>query len=55
VAAGRAQNVHQPCPANGGRDDLRCQGDVIQEVGELAGGLGVAVLLVEDEPFDGGN
>ena len=50
---GRAQDVDDPGPAHRGGDDLGAEGDVVEQVGELAGGLGNLPLAVHDEPLDG--
>jgi hypothetical protein len=49
------ENVHQACAPDGGSDDLGCQADVIQKVGQLPRRLRIAVFLIEDEPLDGGD
>ena len=51
----RAQDVHQPRPANGRRDQLGGEGDVVEQAGELARGIGEVPLLVQDESLDGGD
>ena len=48
-----AQDVDQAGPPDGRGDDLGRQGDVVEQIGQLPRGLGVAVLLVEDEALDG--
>ena len=55
VAPGAAEDVDQAGAPDAGRDDLGGERDVVEQVGELPGGLGVLVLLVEDEPLDGGD
>ena len=49
----RAQDVDQAGAPDRGRDDLGRERDVVQQIGQLPRGLGVAVFLVEDEPLDG--
>jgi len=51
----RAQNVHQPGPPNGRCDDLACEGNVVEQVGKLAGCFWIPVLLVQNEPLDCGD
>ena len=53
--AGRAQDVDQAGAPDRRRDDLGGERDVVEQVGELARRLGIAVLLVEDEALDGGD
>ena len=50
-----AQDVDQARPPDRRGDDLGREGDVVEQIGQLPRGLGVAVFLVEDEPLDGGD
>ena len=50
-----SQDVDQAGSPDRGGDDLGGEGDVVEQVGELARGLRVAVLLVHDESLDGGH
>ena len=53
--AGGAKDVDQAGPSDGGRDDLGGERDVVEKIGQLPRRFGVAVLLVQDEAFNGGN
>ena len=55
LGAGGAEDVDQARPPDRRGDDLRRKGDVVEQVRQLAGGLGIAVFLIEDEPLDGRN
>ena len=48
-----AQDVDQAGAADGRGDDLGGERDVVEQAGQLARGLGVAVLLLDDESLDG--
>ena len=52
---GAAEDVHQAGAPDRRGDDLRRERDVVQQIGQLARRLRIAVLLVEDEPLDGGH
>ena len=47
------QDVDQPGSPDRRGDDLGRQRDVVQQIGQLPGGLGVLVFLIENEPLDG--
>ncbi len=50
---GGAQDLRQPSTGGLAGDELARQGQVIQDIGEDAGGLGVDLLLLEDVALDG--
>ncbi len=46
------EHVHQAGPSHIPGDHLRRECDVVEQISEVAGGLGVHPLLLEDEPLD---
>ena len=48
-----AEDFGQPGPRGLAGDDLAGQGDVVEQVGQRAGGLGVEALLLENMPLNG--
>jgi hypothetical protein len=55
LGAYRPQNIDQAGPADGGRDDLGGQRNVVEQVGQLARRFGIAVFLIQDEAFNRGD
>ena len=49
----RAEDVGETGHADLAGDHLRGERDVVQDAGELAGGLRMLALLLDDEPLDG--
>src|SRR2546430_8677907 len=49
----RAEDVGETGHADLAGDHLRGEPDVVQDAGELAGGLRMLALLLDDEPLDG--
>ena len=52
LRAGGAEDVGQPGAADLVRDHLRRHREIVQDAGQLAGGLRMAALLLDDEALD---
>ena len=52
LQVGRAEDVGQPRAADFVGDHLRGEREIIEQPGELTRGLGMKLLLLDDEPLD---
>jgi hypothetical protein len=49
----RAEDIDETCTPHFVGDQLGGEGDIVEDAGQLSGGLGKEAFLFDDEPVDG--